>query len=208
MKSVLQYMGWRRIALEALRRDGIVVMPPFPKIEFDDTLKHIKTDNVVTAPWFFETCLSMYDIAKNYFKFEPMLWNMTKEIVPAGTRLKWWQPFEQPYRELVILIYGTDVNLTTDGAFVYHPGTHTSLAKPVRPETILGLAGTVFLYDPAGSHMLLESSKEQLLLRSVWRADLGGSQNLDASTALPSAFLGRRYPRSPVLQKAIFHVVA
>lgn len=207
MKSILQYMGWRRIALEALRRDGIVNMPPFPEKEFDEILNHIKTDELITAPWFFEMSLSMYDIARNYFKSDPYLCSMTKEIIPAGIRTKSLPPFQSKEKILVIMVYGTDVKITTDGALVYYTETHRTLDTKARPETILGPAGTLFLFDPAGAHVCLEPSKDQLVLRSTWQAVPYSPENLDASTPSLRDVLGKRYPRSPVLQKAVSHVV-
>lgn len=207
MKSILQYMGWRRIAFEALQRDGVVVMPPLAEEQIQSIRDHLdKGGAIINAPVFFELCISMFDLATNYFKKPAHLLSLVSELIPADGQSTKWQPWGQPCGEIVILVYGTPVLVSGCGAFIYQSATHRTLAEQAKPETIIGPAGTVILYDPAGYHMGLRPSQDQWVLRGVWGAQLAGVRNLNAPAA-SKTLLGNRYPHTKALREAISNVV-
>lgn len=207
LKQILQYMGWRRIAVEALRRDGLVIMPPLAESQVKEILEYIENNkgHLLAMPWWFEVTVSMYDLAKRYLEKDAYLVHMGfEEQYDGGIKTSWFTT-SKAKQSIEVVIYLTDVKASGLGAYVFLPGTHVGVAKG-NPDTVLGLAGTMFVFDPAILRTHLTSPKRQLLLRSVWSAYPDSHLEENPLSRAPIEVLGLRYPRSPVLQKALSYV--
>lgn len=205
MNELLRYLGWRRSALKVLQRDGIVRFPPLAPEQMTAIFDHLEKRELISAPWFFEVCLSMYDIAKMYFKTEPLLWSLEQCEPDSGDKKHSWQYVGiDTAKKLYVLVYGSDVNVSGDGALMYRKGLYRGGGEM---ETIIGPAGTMTVFDPYGEHMYLRSAKDQLLLIGLWTAGVPDPLCFPAPQPFSREILGMRYPKSPILQKAVEPVI-
>lgn len=175
--------------------------------------------DVIAAPGWFEEALSHIDIAREYFGEEPVLYSLNAF---------WTQPSAQTYqythgwhregddrKQLVMFLFGTDVDMTTGGAHLYQTGTHkiadADLGRDFREPppsgimVIYGQAGKMFFADTSGLHVGLRPTKiPRLLAWARWGvSDPPESYVHDQLAPVPAASLGDRYPEDPVLRRAI-----
>jgi hypothetical protein len=147
--------------------------------------------DVERAPHFLAKALGFSLLVQEYFGHPFILYSInafwTQPV--AGTRYKhthdWHNDFDD-VKQLVMLVFGTDVLTEENGAHQYQLGTHGKLdfgnpdaqidygydiRSPAESivETIRGPAGTVFIEDPTGVHRgLAPKTGPRLLLWARW----------------------------------------
>ena len=184
---------------------------------------HSMTD-IVLAPFILETAIGMYDVARAYFDGEqPRLYSLNAFWTqPAGgpkyQDTHGWHRDCDDRKQMVMFMYGTSVEQTTNGAHMYQKGTHriadAALGRDFRAppydviETMVGPAGTLFLADTNGLHMGLRPDQPRMLTWARFGvSNPPNSYKWDELQPVPKEMIGNRYPRSAELQDAIKLVV-
>lgn len=176
--------------------------------------------DIVTAPFFLETAIGMYDVAKAYFDDEqPRLYSLNAFWTqpapgPEYQDTHGWHRDGDDRKQMVMFLFGTSVEHTTNGAHMYQKGTHriadNALGRDFRAppydviETMVGPAGTLFLSDTGGLHMGLRPDQPRMLAWARWGvSDPPESYKWDQLKPVPKELIGNRYPRAAELQEAI-----
>lgn len=182
-------------------------------------------ESVVVAPCLLELALGCWPIAREYFGEPAVLYSMNAFWTqpapgPDYQDTHSWHRDGDDRKQLVLFLFGTDVDRASDGAHLYQAGTHRlsdgQLGRDFRappPEvtvSVTGKAGTAFLADTGGVHMgLRPSSGPRLLLWARWGvSEPPQSYHWDRLSPVPRARVGDRYPSDPELQRAVRFVVA
>lgn len=183
----------------------------------------VSMQDIVIAPYFFEYALKGFTLAKEYFAEPPLLYSMNCFWTqPAKSEYKDthdWHRDGDDRKQLVMFMYGTDVDTIENGAHKYQLGSHnlkdSELGYPFRepPEdkvlTILAKAGTCFFVDTWGMHMGVRPDKLRMLCWARWGvSDPPESYKWDQLAPVPKKLLGDRYPKDSELQESIRLVVA
>lgn len=174
--------------------------------------------DVVTAPHLLEAGMESMPIAREYFGEEPLLYSMNVFWThPSDIHYHMthgWHADGDDRKQLVLFVYGTDVEREEDGAHMYSVGSHGGIAQPytgqpVNPRTILGPAGTSFMCDTTGFHQGLRPNKLRMLLWARWGVTCPPDSYVwDKLSPVPRERLGDRYPSEEALQRAIRLVVS
>lgn len=183
-------------------------------------------EDIVTAPHMLELAMSIKYIAEEYFGEPPSLYSMnafwTNPSAQTYMDTHSWHRDADDRKQMVLFVYGTDIEVAEDGAHLYIPGSHcksdgeigydqnqTRFITEVPPHvTVLGPAGTAFLADTFGMHMGIRPRKPRLLLWARWGVTSPPVSYLwDQLAPVPRERLGDRYPTDPAMQEAIRLVV-
>ena len=210
--------------IDALRRDGIVELPPMIGVE--DMRKalegcqtyhgHVKgasvakrqdgnstcwaPEDILKAPHFFEFALQFRFLAKDYLEQDPLLYSVNAFTTypisgPMNPDIQDWHRDKDDTKFLALFVYLSDVLRDEDGAHYYQVGTHTgSGIGPLK--TILGPAGTAFIADGRGLHMGVRphSAPRTLAWARYGVSDPPASYLWDKQQPVSKAVLGDRYP--------------
>lgn len=180
--------------------------------------------DIVTAPFFLETAIGMYDVANAYFGERPRLYSLNAFWTQPAGDAKYkdtheWHRDADDRKQMVMFMYGTDISHTTHGAHMYQKGTHRipdhalGRAYGAPPyeivETVVGEPGTLFLSDTSGLHMGLRPDQPRLLIWARWGvSNPPESYKWDKLSPVDKSLIGHRYPRNSELQEAISLIVA
>lgn len=179
----------------------------------------------VLAPHLFEAILQTRGIAWDYFGEEPLLYSMnafwTQRSPQVYDDTHSWHRDCDDRKQLVVFVYGSDVDVPEDGAHLYQVGTanvgdndlgyHFTAPPPEKVRTIRGPAGTVFLSDTRGLHMGVrpQTGNRRCLMWGRWGVTCPPeSYGWDKLSPVDRRLLDDRYPADPELQHAIRLVVA
>lgn len=174
--------------------------------------------DIIMAPHMFEAALDSYPIARAYFQEAPLLYSMN---------VFWTHPSHEVYhdthgwhldgddrKQLVLFVYGTDVNAAEEGAHLYQIGTHRQNRSDMAPRPgqvirqMLGPAGTAFMSDTTGIHVGIRPNKLRMLMWARWGVtDHPISYDWDKLSPIRRERIGGRYPQDPAMQDAVRLVV-
>lgn len=185
-----------------------------------------RMEDVVVAPHLFENALRLIPFVQRYFDGEaPLLysmnafWTQPAPGAPEYLDTHGWHRDGDDRKQVVMFVYGTDVNVPADGAHLYQMGTHriadADLGRDFREpppdgvQTVLGSRGRAFLADTGGLHLGLrpKTGRRMLAWARFGVTDPPASYVWDGLSPIPRAMLGSRYPSDPALQEAVRLIV-
>lgn len=178
---------------------------------------------IVTAPHFFARALKTYQIAKDYFGEEPLLYSMNAfwtQPVHNGQvyhDTHGWHRDGDDRKQLVLFMYGTNVFDMSNGGHQYQRASQHSAdgnlgyshGAPPADVVIdmLGMAGTMFMEDTSGLHMGHRPNQPRCITWARWGVtDVPDSYKWDQLSPVDKAKV-KDYPTDTALQHAVRLVV-
>lgn len=178
----------------------------------------LKREEVLAAPNYLTWALSGYDLAKEYFNEEPMIYSVSAFVTRPSQQFyrdthDWHRDRDQS-KMMVSFMYGTNIDQVEDGAHQYETGSHLDQDrgenyngyKPSRPvKTVIGPAGTTFFTDPHGCHMAPRPKHRPRML--IW-ARWAPARVVDGGEiSVPLALVVHEWPSEKHLQRALGAII-
>lgn len=174
---------------------------------------------IVTAPHFFTEALKTYDIAKEYFGEEPLLYSMnafwTQPVFNGSIYhdTHGWHRDGDDRKQLVVFLYGTNTTKMENGGHQYQEGSqhhsdgdlgyHFTSPPPEKIIDMVGCAGTMFMEDTSGLHMGHRPNQPRCIMWARWGVtDAPESYRWDELSPVDKSKVAA-YPTDEALQSAV-----